>query len=59
MKTWTITEPNGTKRTVTLEQFKAIIAERRDAAKPIMDAWKRNDIDGTAAAQQSFRKRFA
>lgn len=58
-KTWEITAPDGTKRTVTLAEFRAIIEERKTAAKPIADAWKRGDIQATADAQTAFRKRFA
>ena len=58
-RTWTIKDADGTERTVTLAQFRAMIDERKAAAAPIMDAARRGDIAGFASAQTSFRKRFA
>jgi hypothetical protein len=47
-RTWQITEQDGTKRTVTLAQFRATIDERKAAAQPIADAWRNGDIDRPA-----------
>jgi hypothetical protein len=46
-------------RRVTLAEFRAEIEARKAAAAPIMDALRRNDITGCAAAQATFRKQFA
>jgi hypothetical protein len=37
----------------------AEIAARRQAAQPIMDAWRRGDQDGIAKAQSAMRAKFA
>lgn len=56
-QTWEIEDGYG-KRRVTLAQFKAEMAARRAAAKPIMDAFRRGDLEGCAKAQADMRKRF-
>jgi hypothetical protein len=58
-RTWEITEEDGTKRMVTLAQFRAIIDERKAATKPIADAWRNGDLEACTQAQAAFRKRFA
>lgn len=57
-RTWEITDANG-KRSVTLAQFRAEVDARKAAAAPIMDAWRRGDINGCAKAQAAMRKQFA
>jgi hypothetical protein len=49
-RTWIV---NG--KTVTLAQFKAEIAARSAMAKPIMDAFRSNDLDAVAKAQSAMR----
>lgn len=58
-RTWEITNRDGTKQTVTLAQYRAIIDERKVAAAPLMDAVRRGDLAGFAAAQKAFRKQIA
>lgn len=55
-RTWTIRDLDGSnERVVTLAEFKAIIAERSAAAKPISDALRRGDMGAVKAAQDAFR----
>ena len=49
-RTWVV---NG--KQVTMAQFKADIAARSAMAKPIMDAFRRNDLDAAAKAQSAMR----
>ncbi|TPK42273.1 MULTISPECIES: hypothetical protein [unclassified Mesorhizobium] len=50
---------DGTKRTVTLAQFRAEIEARRAAAAPIIAALLAGDIEACAAAQSAMRAKFS
>lgn len=61
-RTWEIKVWEGGKwkpLTVTLAQYRAYLDERAAMAKPIMDAFRRGDIEACGAAQVAMRKRFA
>lgn len=58
-RTWEIADIDGSnRRCVTLAQFRAELDARKAAAAPIMDAWKRGDQAGVAAAQAAMRAKF-
>jgi hypothetical protein len=59
-RTWEISDIDGkNKRRVTLAQFRAELDARKALAAPIMDAFRRSDIEACGAAQAAMRKRFA
>lgn len=57
MKTYEITDERGTRR-VTLAEFRAELDARKAAARPIMDAFRRGDLEACGKAQASMRERF-
>lgn len=54
---WEIEDANG-KRRVTLAQYRAELDARKAMAKPIMEAWRRGDIEACGKAQTAMRARF-
>jgi len=58
-RTYTVTDANGRKHETTLAEFKAKVAKARTMGAVVMEAVRRNDIDGCAAAQKSMRQEFA
>lgn len=59
-RTWEISDIDGrNRRTVTLAQYRAELDARKPYTTAIMDAMKRRDIKGAAAAQAAMRARFA
>lgn len=59
-RTWEISDIDGkNKRTVTLAQYLAEVAERVRAAKPIMDAVRKGDLNACGKAQAEMRARFS
>lgn len=60
-RTWEIKEHKGGKwvaRTVTLAQYKAEVAARREAGRPIMDALRQGGLASCELAQATFRAQF-
>ncbi len=55
---WEITDAKGNKRHVTLAEFRAKLDARAAMAKPIMDAFRRNDLAAVAATQKAMRSKF-
>lgn len=59
-RTWEISDIDGSnKRRVTLEQFRAELADRAVYARRVMDAVKAGDMDACAKAQADMAARFA
>ena len=58
-RVWIIRDGDGSNpRRVTLAQYRAELDERAVYARRVMTAFRANDLEGCARAQQDMRKRF-